>query len=102
MIESFLINSLIIFGVHASTRPGQLLHFIAKFVYGSGLKIPSPKESYYRTMVSKVLFDCPPCMASLYGSIGFSLFIFPDLSLWWMIGWVFSLCGFNYLLNKIQ
>ena len=101
MIETFLINSLIIFGVHASTRQGQVLHFIAKFVYGSALKVPSPKEAYYRTIISKVLFDCPPCMSSLYGSIGFSLFIFPDLSLWWMVGWVFSLCGFNYLLNKL-
>ena len=101
MIEAFIINSLVIFGIHASTREGQILHFIAKFVYGSAFKMPSPKEAHYRNMTAKILFDCPPCMASFYGSIGFCLFILPDLSLWWMIGWVFSLCGLNYLLNKI-
>ena len=91
----FIFNSLVIFGIHAVTRDGQLLWPLAKWIYN---KIPLTNGGQG---VVKALIDCPPCMASTYGTIGFFLLVYPALGLWWLPGWVLSLCGFNYLLNKL-
>ena len=51
--------------------------------------------------ICKVLFDCTPCMGSLYGTISFFIVGWPGQVLIDFPVWVFSLSGFNYLLNKI-
>lgn len=94
MTEYFLITVLAIYGVHASTRDGMILgnaYMWLFFKLSRRVKDPS--------MILKPLFDCTPCMASVYGTISFFVGGFPSLV--WLPAWVFSLCGFNYILNKI-
>ena len=90
----FFITILVIYGVHAATREGMILdvgrlqvlcydHFKTSFV----------------DKLFKVLFNCTPCMASLYGSVSFvSCFSFYQIG--YLPIWVFSMCGFNFILNK--
>ena len=86
----------------------MILQFIDRWVWGliSGLKTDrctpyNLKRVAIADKVSKVLFDCTPCMASVYGTIAFFIVEFPTQGLVGLPVWVFSLCGFNYLLNKI-
>ena len=91
MIQHFIITVLVIYGIHGSTRPGMILGFISEFTDRR------PKTWY----ISKALFDCTPCMASVYGTISFFIVEFPTQGLVGLPVWVFSLCGFNYILNKL-
>jgi hypothetical protein len=86
MEKAFIINILVIYGVHASTRGNMILGFVGDWIFDV-----SP-------ILSKVLFDCTPCMTSLYGSIGF---FFTDLPIQYLPIWVFSMCGTNYIVNKL-
>ena len=100
MIEHFIITVLVIYGIHGSTRSGMILDYksidiwIFKRLQGKHIKLVD------KTL--KVICDCTPCMASLYGTVSFFLVRpYPSpLLLSWAV-WVFSLCGFNYILNKI-
>lgn len=98
MIQQFLITVLFIYGVHASTRDDMLLDFLRSALF---YKCKKPLDFDIRVKLSKVLFDCTPCMASLYGTISFVVFVYPEQALSHWPVWVFSLSGFNYLLNKI-
>jgi len=109
MIQHFLITVLVIYGVHASTRSGMILRPLASWFKRliMGVKdeeichgISVRYDIVYYTM--KVLCNCTPCMASIYGTISFFMVdSFPTpLFLSWVV-WVFSLCGFNYILNKL-
>ena len=98
MIENLLINSLLIYGIHASTRTGQLLNFLTKFVV-IGKGFPTPKQAHRQRMLEKVTYDCPPCMASLYGTAYFLLLV--DMPFYYLPVWVLSLSGLNYILNKL-
>jgi hypothetical protein len=46
---------------------------------------------------SKPLFDCPPCMASVWGLIGWFYFE-PNIA---MIPYLLTLCGLNALTSKM-
>lgn len=97
MIQHFLITVLVIYGVHASTEPRMILSGVYDklfFFLSSKMRNPS--------IILKPLFDCTPCMASVYGTISFFMVdSFPTPLLWNFVVWVFSLCGFNYILNKL-
>ena len=97
MIQHFLITVLVIYGVHAVTEPGMVLGgMYQKFFYMLSRKMNDPSK------ILKPLFDCTPCMASIYGTISFFMFCDFPSPLFLSYGvWVFSLCGFNYILNKI-
>ena len=92
-MQTFIITVLVIYGVHASTRSGMLFerlwilcfHILDRF---------SKKPEWYL----KPLFDCTPCMASLYGTASYLIVYGLDIEI---VVWVFSLTGFNYILNKI-
>ena len=101
MVLMLIVNSLIIFGIHASTRERQILEFVVHLYYKMFSINLKPKQANRVSMGAKVLFNCPPCMASLYGTLFFACFIYPTLGILYLPGWVFSLCGLNYLLNKI-
>lgn len=88
MIQTFIITVLVIYGVHATTREGMIFEYIGNKAY------------YIHPMLSKVLFDCTPCMASVYGSISYFIVVYPTHGLMVWPVWVFSLSGFNYILNK--
>jgi fatty acid desaturase len=49
------------------------------------------------SFILKPLFDCPPCMASVWG-IPFALL--HPLSIWTLV-YLFALSGFNYIVMKI-
>ena len=94
MEKHFLITVLVIYGIHATTQPQMIFSGLYNklfYLLSRWMKDPSK--------ILKVLFDCTPCMASLYGSVSF-FFFFPEPSFHSWAVWVFSLCGFNWLLNK--
>lgn len=117
MIEHLIINSLVIFGVHASTRDGMIFGFVAEFVTKGLMKLLTPRTKRVsqwpgsfiddvnlaevaakRTIVFiKPLFDCPPCMASVWG-IPFVLL--HPLNIWSAV-YLFALCGINYITMKL-
>lgn len=81
-----VINSLACLGVHCLTRDGMLFEPIALSI-----------RHYIGEFWSKPLFDCPPCMASVWGIIGWFYFA-PELHL---IPYLLVLCGINSLMTKL-
>ena len=92
-MQTFILTVLFIYGVHASTRGGMIFERLW-IVCFKILNRFSKKPEFYL----KPLFDCTPCMASVYGSIGYLIVYGLDIGI---IVWVFSLTGFNHILNKI-
>ena len=107
MIEHFIITVLVIYGIHASTREGMILNGFNRWLWLILSNVDDIHTSQKRISaidkLFKTLFDCTPCMASLYGTISFLMtdVCFEYGILWQWAVWVFSLCGFNWLLNKI-
>ena len=81
-----VLNSLGCLGVHCLTREGMLFEEIANII-----------RHYIGDFWSKPLFDCPPCMASVWGISGWFYFA-PDLHL---IPYLLVLCGLNALISKL-
>ena len=94
----FLINSLVIYGVFASTGEGMILGFVQRWttynIYLPPIKSGEKEIAFW----TKPLWNCPACMASVYGTAGF---YFTDLSWWWLPVYVFALSGFCYLISKL-
>ena len=86
MIQLLIINSLMCLGVFNSVNEGMLLSFIKK-----------GGDKFLPTWLRKPIYDCPPCMASLwswpYIIFNFELTFYP--------GYIFALSGMNILLNSI-
>lgn len=93
MIKTFLATSLFIYGIHATTRHEMIFGFVSKW-FDNKIFV----GHVYYNYISKVLIDCTPCMASLYGTISF--FICKPTELIYYPVWVFCLSGFNYVVNK--
>ncbi len=92
-MQTFIVTVLVIYGVHASTGKDMILGKLWLLCFNILNRFTKKPEFYL-----KPLFDCTPCMASVYGSIGYLLTYGLDIGI---IVWVFSLTGFNYILNKI-
>ena len=92
MILTFLINSLIIFGIFAVTEEKSLLGFVQ--MWGTKYNLYGQHSKFW----SKPLFNCPPCMASVWGTLGFA---YTGIGWQYWIVWVVSLAGFNYIVNKL-
>lgn len=92
-MQTFIITVLVIYGVHASTREGMIFWRLWELCFNILDRFTKHPEWYLKPM-----FDCTPCMASVYGSIGYLIVYGLDIGI---IVWVFSLTGFNYILNKI-
>jgi hypothetical protein len=103
MIYLLLINSFAIFGVYASTRDGMILEFVnnfaTKWICKAFFRFYKDPEivSKKATFILKPLFDCPPCMASIWG-LPFALL--HPLSIWPLV-YLFALSGFNYVIMKL-
>lgn len=81
----FIINVLVIWGVYASTRDGNIINLESA---------PLPKWA------AKPLYNCPFCMSSVWGSVGFFA-LSPEtygLGVWFLPVWVLAICGCNYLI----
>lgn len=96
MILHFIITVLVIYGIKASTRQGMILFPVYVLVVRALDRLMGERLDY----ITKPLFDCTPCMASVYGSLSYWLYS-PDPSVMGWLVWVFALCGFNYLINKV-
>jgi hypothetical protein len=81
-----LLNSLICLGVHVLTRDGMLFENIANLV-----------RDNISEFWCKPLFDCPPCMASVWGLLGW-FYLTPSLAI---VPYLLVLCGVNALISKL-
>lgn len=85
VFHAIVINSLVCLGIHVLTRVDMLLWPLIQH---------TERWSDY---IKKPLFDCPPCMASIWGAIGYIYFA-PDIN---AIPYLLALCGFNALLSNL-
>lgn len=83
VFPALALNSLIIMGIHVLTRHGMLLQ---PFV-----------NDDWNEYIRKPLYDCPPCMSSVWGVLGW-LYFAPDFN---VILYLLALCGLNGLLSAI-
>ena len=91
MIAYIIVNCLLIWGIYGSTRNGELFNLE---------NLPLPQ------WMAKPLYDCPFCMSSVWGSIGFWVFMhsvsFRAECLgfdWYFLPiYLFACCGLNYLI----
>jgi hypothetical protein len=97
MIEQFIITVLVIYGVKAATSPGMILEFIEMT---SIRLLTRLMKAYWVNYISKPLFHCTPCMASVYGTISYWCYADNTTYSGWVI-FVFAITGFNWILNKI-
>jgi len=95
MIIQIIITSLVIFGVYNSTKSEMILHKPKTKLMGLVIFNSSPTIWH---PIEKVLFTCPPCMASLYGTVAFICFGLPIIL---FIPFIFAVSGLNYILHKI-
>lgn len=86
LFHAIVINALVCLGVHVLTREGMLLGSFAEYT-----------RAVIGEFWCKPLFDCPPCMASVWGLIGW-LYLNPAMQL---IPYLLLLCGVNALINKL-
>lgn len=86
LIQLFLVlalNSLACLGIHCLTSEGMIGEPLSDLVTNR--------------YIAKTLFDCMPCMASVWGIIGWFYFQ-PDIQL---IPYLLILCGVNTLVSKV-
>lgn len=110
IISTFLINSLFIFGLYAVTGKNMIFGSVQRWKlfkprktseeseYFIGMKVETNEGDGRNEMFKKPLFNCPPCMASIWGTGGF---LFTGLGWEYWVVWVLSLAGFNYIVNKV-
>ena len=109
---ALVLNSLACLGVHCLTREGMLfeklrnlIHWLLwSFFYWICVNINKKRLPFFKMNAQKIanylckpLFDCPPCMASVWGLIGWFYFV-TDLHL---IPYLLILCGLNALMSKM-
>lgn len=51
-------------------------------------------------LLMKPVFACPPCMASLHGSVIFFIMLYPVTGILLWIPFCICLCGLNYFLTQ--
>ena len=84
----FIGNSLFIIGFWTSCKRGMILGFIRDIEISEWLKKP--------------LYICPPCMASIWGSLGFIIACLAGyFNLVWLIPYVVALAGFNKIIVDV-
>jgi len=95
MILLFVINVLLIYGIKTATDHGMILEPIR-----IGYEIRFKFLGKYQAILAKALFDCTPCMSSIYGTFFFFITDASLLGFQFFPIWVLCICGFNGLLNK--
>lgn len=106
-IEIFLLAllpaSLSIYGVHILFQEGHLLEKLGDKLRGPERSPDKPLT--FREKVMKPIFDCPICMASVWGTIwffaGLEITFDIDLPLRFYVPYVFCLCGMNTIIQKL-
>jgi len=88
MIYYLILNALFIWGWHVLFNEGMILGKLGEWMTE---KLPE--------WLHKPLFSCPACQSSIYGTIGFFMFVREELYIWPI--YCVCLCGLNYLLAKL-
>lgn len=73
-------------GIHKVTREGNLFGYVADYI-----------RAKIGEFWCKPLFDCLPCMASVWGAYGW-LFLQPELGI---ITYIVALAGLNFFTAKL-
>lgn len=83
-------TSAFIFGILALVQPEKIFGWLGAII---AERLPEK--------VSFPLCFCAPCMASVYGTISFWLFIASEFSWWWWPVFCITLAGLNYILANL-
>lgn len=86
--EIWLINNLCLWAVFASFKEGMIFGKLGEWI-----------EKKLGEYWSKPLIGCPVCMPSIYGSIGFLIFITNPLYIWPV--YVVTMVGANYIISQL-
>lgn len=92
MLETIAIGSLCILGLYAAMGEGMILEFLHNFFE----KVTNNKVLRH---VRPTLYECPICMASIWGTTVWLL-----LGNWFSVAWVlyvFAVAGLNYVLINL-
>lgn len=84
MIEGIIITTLFCIGIHKIFRSG-----------GAVLKLRSILDWYLPWFIRWPLYFCLPCMASIWGSVGYYI-LGGDISSSWLL-FVGAVCGLNWM-----
>lgn len=87
MISLITITALALYATGPLQEPGMLLHPLRRWLNARRI------SSY----ISKPLYGCPPCMASVWGSLVWFFFGIDFLSIQWPL-FVLATSGLTYLL----
>ena len=90
MIEHIIISSLCIIGLHVAMWEGMILYRVRLFL---------DKLTESARIVRKPLYGCPPCMASLWGSVIW--FALGNSMEWRLVLFVNAVAGLNYIIISI-
>lgn len=88
-----------IWGLHILFQEGHLLDIV-----GDKLRGTYEDEGTWREHWTKPIFDCPICMSSIWGIIGFfaiRYFFNVDLPIKQIVPFLFCLCGLNTIISKL-
>lgn len=89
LILTFLVNALFILGVYYSFSKNQIFGGVREYFL--------MKNPMFWTPILKPFILCFVCMSSVWGTIGYILFL--DYPIWYLPIYVFSLCGFMFLIK---
>lgn len=95
-----ILASLIIFGIHATTRVRMIFHPLRKkvselFEFLLYRKLGEYERTTKVAFILKPLFDCPACMASVWGTVYYFTI---GSSLPYLV-FIFALSGLNWLIT---
>lgn len=92
--ELFITNFLFIWGLKFAFSPDQVFDL-------TKLRLALSKTKFY--WLRKPLFDCAPCMSSIYGSLGF-LIVYLNCDILWIyiFVWVPCLAGLSAIIIKLS
>ena len=124
-ILALIINGLIIIGVHRSTRDGMIFGFVERWwvrenpEYKTWLKkfgetpiddegiwefAETKPDQYCVSFVGHPLTECPVCMPSVWGALGFAGFYLPFIPIeyaWAAVPYVLALCGLMWISRSL-
>jgi hypothetical protein len=86
-ITLIIISSMWIMGFHVLFRSGFLLSRAGDYM-----------DTHWSLWINKPLWRCPPCMASVHGTLIF--FTLPEQGLLLWVFFIVCLAGFNYFLTQ--
>ena len=97
MTEKILITSLCIYAIHIVTGEGMILEWL-KITINKRLLLQLDIDPEKLVKINKWLWDCPPCMASFWGTIAFLII---GLPMSYYLVFIFAVCGLNALIAKV-